>query len=166
VRDQIRRGVGPFQSLDWWLTFDRTAAARFLAEEVVPESLDARSTLAIIRPLRTLATPAAVDMLRRIHASGREGAEDALVALEVLGAAPQDRIEALATRWRETRDGKLLRQLHDRYIDHCGGAAFGVWRRRLGEASEERCFWVRAADGSGLFIETDAQDCLTGWSMR
>jgi hypothetical protein len=166
VRDQLRRGIAPFQSLDWWLSFDRDAAARFLAEEVVLEALDARSALAVIPALRSLGTPVAVDMLRRIHASGREGSEGALVTLEVLGAAPQDRIEALATQWRETRDGHLLRQLHDRYIDHCGGAAFGVWRQRLGEGSGERCFWVPAADGTGLFIETDEQDRLTGWSMR
>jgi hypothetical protein len=166
VRRQIVLGVAPFQSLDWWLTFDREAAGLWLSTALDPAQLESRTALALIRPLQTLATPEAIAMLRRIHMTGGPAAESALASLEVLDAAPQDRIERVAARFR-AGEGRALRELHDTWIERCGGRPFAVWRIRLGDTAGERCFWVRAADGTAsMFIETDKDDRLSGWSMR
>ncbi len=55
--------------------------------------MNGRTAQAVIRPLQALATPEAIAMLRRIHMTGGPAAASALASLEVLEAAPQDRIE-------------------------------------------------------------------------
>jgi hypothetical protein len=166
VRRQIALGVAPFQSLDWWLTFDREAAGRWLSTALDPAHLESRTAQAVVRPLQALATPEAIAILRSIQKTAGPAAESALASLEVLEAEPQDRIERVAARFR-AGEGRALRELHDTWIDRCGGRPFAVWRTRLGVTSRRRSFWVRAADGTAsLFIEIDKDDRLAGWSMR
>lgn len=154
------------QAVGHWIVLDRRSATRFLTTKVQLGALPLVAQRVVIEALRQLASRAAIACLRRTHAEGGEVACDALVALEVLGAVDQERIEALAQKWREQRSRASLLAFHTVYLEKIPmGSKFARWRERLGLSGFERTFWVRPTDGpGGLYVELDRTGRLTSLS--
>jgi hypothetical protein len=167
VRRDLDAGRAPFATLGWWMALAREEAAAFVADLDVAK-LPEQARLAFVGPLQVFGTAEALVRLQQIQALGGSAGDQALLALEVAGAAPQDRIEALAAAWREKRSGALLRELHDRYIERVpAGTSFARWCSLLGVPATDHDFWVESQDGTArMFVQLDGKGVLTGLSFR
>jgi len=168
ARAELEAGRPAWEALGLWAALDRRGAGRFLTRTIDPARLPEQARRAVVSALLRLGTKAAIARLRDIEAAGGDDSADALVALEILGAVAEDRVEALAGAWREARTHETLEVLHHAYLDRLPvGTPFARWLRHLGIATRERSFWVTPADGrGGLFIELDRKGRLSGMSFR
>jgi len=173
VRTELQQGRGAYDTFEYWLDADPAGAERAVLE-FSPRSLqpDARTWLASALLAATLVRDrpqAAGGRLAEIVALGGPPAGRARIAREILGLDSQERIEALARRWRETRSTKTLSQLYTTYIQWLPrGAPFGPWRERLGiaEATPVISLHVNAGDSqASLFVETDKDGRLRAVSF-
>jgi hypothetical protein len=171
VPRELARGQGPFELLRYWAVLDSASMAAYLTQEVHLDGLSDMGRRSVAAGLLSVGGDAAVAALRRIQAQGGPAAADALVALEILGGAPPDRIDALAKAWREDRSSENLSKLYYAYIERLPmGAPFEPWLERLGHTDRrERSFWISPDAGKGgpaLFLELDRELRLQGISFK
>jgi len=177
VRTELRRRRGPGDALHYWLEADPVGAERLVLEELSPRQVAPGLRPWLAHALLTVAvvqdrTDAAGRGLAEIVALGGPGAAQARVAREILGLDSQDRIEALARRWRETRSGKALAEFYYAYIEKLPmGTPFEPWRERLGESNPvsgplARSFHIEPSDqGTSLYLEVDSRGRLVAISF-
>ena len=165
---ELAAGRSAFLTIPCWIELARGEAEEFLASRVDLAGLSDAGRQSVAAGLLQVGTDAAIARLRGIAALGDEAGEAALIALEILGAVPQERIEALADRWRRTRTRKSLSRLYSTYIERLpAGTPFERWLERLGHTDrKERGIWIRPVDGGSLYLELDEEHRLRALSYR
>ena len=173
---RLEQGRGAYAELPYWLEAD-PQRLEHAALAMSPGSVTPDVRIWLARALMCVSlvrgeSEASGRALSRIVALGGEAGERARVAREVLGLDPQNRIEALARTWRETRSVKALGAFHAAYLDLLPvGAPFERWIELLGETGPEATrrptsFSVQPSDStSTLYVEIDAQGRLFAMSF-
>lgn len=160
----------PVVGLSEWVSTSPEEAERFLTGDLPPAGLSDTARYAVAYALLRLGGAPAISRLRQIQALGAEAGTFALCALEILGAEPPDRIDAMAYRWREERSGAALSSLYYSYIEKLPmGTPFLIWMERLGHTDRgTRSFWItpKEALAEGLFVELDPDYRLSGMSFK
>jgi|CXWL01.1.fsa_nt_gi hypothetical protein len=167
----LKQGRGAYAELPYWVEADPAALERE-ALAMSPGSVTADIRLWLAQALLSTSlvkdkSDASGRALSKIVALGGKAGERARVAREILGLDTQDRIEALARKWRETRSVKALGEFYSTYVDVLPvGAPFDKWIELLGETGPEATrrptsFTVKPSDStSTLYVELDARGRL------